>query len=92
MKKPIAPMRRRTGHARFPSDRRRALELMASFPSGCTRAPLAAHDIPTDVPMDLIRTRLAIAHTQRIVSGGYPREVTVMRIIAAGRRVFDVRS
>jgi hypothetical protein len=47
---------KRPRHKRVPSVRRRALELLGSCPDGCTEAMLAAHDIPADVLVELVRT------------------------------------
>ena len=44
---------RRTRHKRVPSLRRRALELIAAHPDGCTEAVLAAENISADVLIDV---------------------------------------
>jgi hypothetical protein len=40
---------KRTRHKRVPSVRRRALQIIAANPDGCTEAMLAALDISADV-------------------------------------------
>jgi hypothetical protein len=45
---------------------RRALELIAAHPDGCTKAILAAESIPADVLIELVQSGLAIARSERI--------------------------
>ena len=66
--------------------RRRALELLAASPGGCTEAIVLAHGFTTDFLVDLIRVGLATAQTERAVAGGRTMQVTSMRITDAGRR------
>jgi hypothetical protein len=68
------------------SDRRRALELLAVSPDGCTEAILLAHGFPVPLLVDLCIAGLAIATPERIVAGGRPVEVVRMKITEAGRR------
>ena len=49
---------KRTRHKRVPSARRRALETIAAYPDGCTEATLAAHDIPTEVLIEVVQSGL----------------------------------
>jgi hypothetical protein len=56
---------RRTRHKLVPSIRRRALEIIAAHPDGCTAAMLAAHDIPADVLIERVRSGLATARIER---------------------------
>jgi hypothetical protein len=51
----LAKRTKRTRHKRFPSLRRRALELIA-LQEGCSEAVLAAENIPADVLIDLVKT------------------------------------
>jgi hypothetical protein len=50
-------------------DRRRALELLAASPDGCTEAILRAHGFSTAQVVDLVRAGLATAHSQRVIVG-----------------------
>lgn len=52
---------KRTRHKRVPSVRRRALQIIAANPDGCTEAMLAALDVPADVLIGLVRGGLVIA-------------------------------
>jgi hypothetical protein len=52
---------KRTRHKRVPSPRRRALEVIAAYPDGCTEAILASYDIPAEVLIDLVQSGLALA-------------------------------
>jgi hypothetical protein len=61
---------KRTRHKRLPSLRRRALELIACHPEGCTEAVLAAKDIPAAVLTDLVRSGLVVARNERIEDKG----------------------
>ena len=49
------------------TERRRALELLAASPGGCTEAIILAHGFTTDFLVDLIRAGLATAQTERAV-------------------------
>jgi hypothetical protein len=48
-------------HKRSPSPQRRALEVIAAHPEGCTNAFLAAENIPADVLIELVRSGLVVA-------------------------------
>jgi uncharacterized protein with ACT and thioredoxin-like domain len=69
-------------------DRRRALELLAASPDGCTEAILRANGFSTAQIVALVRAGLATAHGQRVVVGGGGRtmEVARVKIAEAGRR------
>jgi hypothetical protein len=59
------------------AERRRALELLAASPGGCTEAIVLAHGFTTDFLVDLIRAGLATARTERrgrrrTLDAGYP--------------------
>jgi hypothetical protein len=56
--------------------RRRALELLAASPGGCTEAIVLAHGFTTDFLVDLIRAGLATAQTERAIAGGRSMQVT----------------
>ena len=83
---------KRIRHKRVPSVRRRALELIAAHPDGCTEAMLAAHDTPADVLVELVRTGLAIARNERIHDEDGALEVTRVWITEAGKQVLAVRA
>ena len=68
------------------AERRRALELLAASPDGCTEAFILAHGFTTDFLIDLIRAGLATAQTERAVVGRRSMQVTRMRITDAGLR------
>jgi uncharacterized protein YbjT (DUF2867 family) len=63
-------MKRDSAHLN-PPIRRRALVLLASCPDGCTKAVLAAHNIPDDIVQSLSVAGLPVAHTEAI--GGRTR-------------------
>jgi hypothetical protein len=73
------------GRHRHRRGRRRALELLAASPDGCTEAIILAH-FTIDFLVDLIRAGLATAQTERAVVGRRSMQVTRMRITDAGRR------
>jgi hypothetical protein len=76
----------RPGPRRLPKpSRRRALELLASCPGGCTEAILSAHGFTVEQMADLVRDGLATAQTARIVAGTREIEVARVRITDAGR-------
>ena len=67
-------------------ERRRALELLAASPDGCTEAIMLAHGFPVPRLVDLCIAGLAIATPEQIVAGGRPAEVVRMKITEAGLR------
>jgi len=77
---------RRRHHGPQP-DRRRALELLAASPNGCTEALMLANGFPIEMLVELIRTGLASAEAERMVEGGKQIEFARVRITDAGRRV-----
>jgi hypothetical protein len=83
---PASPARRSSRRHPKP-DRRRALELLASCPDGCTEAVMLAHGFTVDMMVELVRVGLATAHAERVVAGSRKMEVTTLRITDAGRRV-----
>jgi len=66
-------------------DRRRALELLAGSPTGCTEVLLFAHGVTVEMLVELIRAGLATASTERVGGGGRAMEIEV-RITEAGRQ------
>jgi hypothetical protein len=78
---------RRNARKRIPpATRRRALELLAASPDGCTEAIILAQGFTTDFLVDLVRAGLATAQTERAVVGARSVQVTRIRITDAGRR------
>jgi hypothetical protein len=57
-----------------PPNRRRALELLAASPDGCTEAILLAHGISVELMVELIRAGLATANAKRVVAGNRGRD------------------
>ena len=68
------------------AERRRALELLAASPDGCSEAIMLAHGFSVDFLTDLIRTGMATTRTERVVAGGRAMEVARVRITEVGRR------
>jgi hypothetical protein len=50
-------------------DRRRALELLASCPEGCTEAIMLAHGVTIEQMVELVHAGLATATAERVVAG-----------------------
>jgi hypothetical protein len=75
---------KRTRHKRVPSVRRRALEIIAAYTGGCTEAMLAAHDIPAEVLIELVRGGLVVARSERIIEEDGFLDVTKVWITEAG--------
>jgi hypothetical protein len=69
---PATYLRRRRGPK---PERRRALELLAASPDGCSEAIMLAHGFTVDFLVDLIRTGMATTRTERVVVGGRAMEV-----------------
>lgn len=69
------------------SDRRRALELLASSPDGCTEALMVANGFTIELLLELLRTGLATAHAERRIVDGKMTEVARMGITDEGRRL-----
>jgi hypothetical protein len=67
-------------------DRRRALELLATSPNGCTEAVMLAHGFTVDFLAEIVRAGLATAKVERVVAGGRTIETVRIRITEAGRR------
>jgi hypothetical protein len=68
------------------ADRRRALELLAASPDGCTEATMRAHRFTVDMLAKIVLAGLASVSTERVFAGRQPIEVTHLRITDAGRR------
>jgi hypothetical protein len=65
--------------------RRRALQLLASCPDGCTEAVMLLHGFTTAQMADLVRAGLASVSAERVAGMG-TAEVARLRITEAGRR------
>jgi hypothetical protein len=55
---------KRTRHKRVPSVRRRALQVIAANPGGCTEAMLAALDIPAGTLIELCGVEKGLVQTR----------------------------
>ena len=75
------PYRRRHGPK---PDRRRALELLAASPDGCTEALMFANGFTGELLVELVRAGLASAHAERVVTDGKMTEVAHVKISEAG--------
>jgi hypothetical protein len=78
--------RLRPARRRPKPDRRRALELVAANPDGCTEAIMLAHGLTFPQMVELVREGLATATAERVVAGGRTIEVARVRVTEAGRR------
>jgi hypothetical protein len=83
---------KRTRHKRSPSPRRRALELIAAYPHGCTEAVLASENISADVLIELVRSGLVVARNECIDDEEGHVETTRVCINEAGMRVLAART
>jgi hypothetical protein len=68
-------------------DRRRALELLASSPDGCTEGLMVANGFTIELLLELVRTGLASAHAERKIVDGKMTEVARLGITDEGRRL-----
>ena len=71
------------------AERRRALELLAASPDGCTAAILLAHGFKSDRLVELINAGLASVTTERVIAGDRAIQVTRVQITDAGRQALD---
>ena len=69
-----------------PSDRRRALRVLAGSPNGVTESMLLAHGFTSQLIAELLGAGLAIASTESVGVGGRTIEVARLRITDAGRK------
>lgn len=86
---PVGNLRRNARKRGLDPNRRRALELLAASPDGCTEALLLAHGFGIDLLLDLIFAGLATANAERVVAGGRSMEVVRVRITEAGRTMVE---
>jgi hypothetical protein len=68
------------------TDRRRALELLADCPNGCTEATMLAYAIAPKTIVELVEAGLATADISWVHAGGRAVDVVRVRITDAGRR------
>jgi hypothetical protein len=76
----------RRNHRLPKSDRRRALELLASCRDGCTEAIMIAHGFTGEQLVELVQAGLAAVSPQRILVGKRTIEVARVKITDVGRR------
>jgi hypothetical protein len=65
-------------------DRRRALELLAASPEGCTEALMFANGFTAELLIELVRAGLVSAHAERMVGDGKMTEVARVKLSEAG--------
>jgi hypothetical protein len=74
-------------HNAIPSpDHRRALELLAGSPDGCTTRVLLVHGVRLELLADLAGAGLVSLQTEPVIGADRPTEVTRVRITEAGRQ------
>jgi hypothetical protein len=71
------------------AEQRRALELLAASPRGCTEGRLLADGFTVDMLADLVREGLATAHRETMRVGGRQIRIERYRITDAGRLKID---
>src|SRR5215510_12044210 len=72
-------------------DRRRALELLASSPDGCSEAIMLARGFTAEQMVELVHAGLATTNAERVAMGGRTIEVAKVRITDAGRSTLSKR-
>jgi hypothetical protein len=82
---------RRRRRRRSYTAQHRALELLAASADGCTEGIMRSQGFSIDFMVELVRSGLATATAEHIVSGPNTIEVARMRITDAGRRVLGER-
>jgi hypothetical protein len=70
-------------------EQRRALQLLARSPDGCTEAPMMAHGFPIELLGDLAMAGLALATPKDTRAGKKPMLVVWMTITEAGRKAIS---
>jgi len=71
------------------AEHRRALEVLAASPRGCTKGRLLADGFTVDMLVDLVREGLATAHRETMRVGGRQIRIERYRITDAGRLKID---
>jgi hypothetical protein len=80
------------GRRRGPKpDRRRALELLASSPDGCSEAIMLARGFTVEQMVELVRAGLATTNGERVAIGARTIEIARVRITEAGRSTIGKR-
>ena len=72
-------------------DRRRALELLASSPDGCSEAVMLARGFTVEQMVELVHAGLATTNAERGAMGARTIEVARVRITEAGRSALSKR-
>src|SRR5262249_15784629 len=71
-------------------DRRRALELLAASPDGCTEVLMFANGFTAELLIELVRAGLASVHAERMVANGKMTEVARIKLSEpAGQALAD---
>jgi uncharacterized metal-binding protein len=72
--------------AKLTDEQRRALQLLARCPDGCTTSIMMAHGFKPEILADLVRHGLAVSKPKTVLAGETPVEVVWMHITEAGRK------
>jgi hypothetical protein len=72
-------------------DRRRALELLASSPNGCSEAIMLARGFTVEQMAELVHAGLATTNAERVAMSARAIEVARVRITEAGRSALSER-
>jgi hypothetical protein len=67
-------------------EQRRALDMLAGSPHGCTEAALRAHGFTVRLLAKIVRTGLAVARPEIVKAGGRTLSMLRLTITDAGRR------
>jgi len=68
-------------------NRRRALELLASCPDGCTEGLMFVNGFTVELLLELVQTGLASAYAERKIVDGKMTEIARLGITDQGRRL-----
>ena len=72
-------------------DRRRALELLASSPDGCSEPIMLARGFTAEQMVELVHAGLATINAERVAMGARTIEVARVRITEVGRSTLSKR-
>jgi hypothetical protein len=75
--------------AKLSDEERRALRLLARYPSGCTEPVILAHGFGLDQIADLVFRGLAKREVRNVAANGRQVKVVRMQITAAGLNAID---
>ncbi len=67
-------------------EQRRALDMLADSPHGCTEAALRAHGFTVGLLSKIVRTGLAVARPEIVKAGGRTLSMLRLTITDAGRQ------